>query len=317
MSIAKMSIRPGARVQNLDIFLITGDESMPDVNLKTLEESLEDHTFTVYETGNVGELEVENTSEFEVFLQAGDLVKGGLQDRVFGSDLIVPAKSGKVPIGSFCVESGRWRNRVTMRGGVERTDSFNSAKDRVPSKHIMMAALHSQSQSRVWEEVHSFQESLGESLQRSMRSEESPSSLQLTLEDEQMALTVDHYLKELLPIVEMCPDTVLGYACAINGELSSADIYTNSRLFKKLWPRLLRANAIEAVGSRSTNKPDREVRIDEVSSCLDQPPNLKKKSRQVSPQVKIVTRETDKVVIQDTCDVRRGSAWIHRSYLIK
>ena len=317
MTSAKLSIRPGVRTHNLTIFLITGDETMPDVDLRTLEESLEEKTFIIHETGNVGELEVENLSDFEVFLQAGDLVKGGLQDRVFNSDLIVPAKSGRVAIGSFCVESGRWRNRVTKKGGVERTDSFHSAKDRLPSKDIRMAALHTLSQSLVWEEVHSFQEMLGESLSRSMRSDESPSSLQLTLEDEQLGLTIDQYIQELLPIVERCPGTVLGYACAISGKLSSAEIYANSRLFKKLWPRLLRANAIEALGCRSTGEADREVGIDEVRSCLDQPPNLKAKSREVSSRVKIFTRETERVVLQDTCDTSRGSAWIHRSYLVK
>jgi len=319
MTTATLSISPAVSSQNLTIFLITGPESMPDIDLKTLEEALEEKAFIVHETGEVGELAVENQSEFEVFLQAGDLVKGGLQDRVFSFDLIVPAHSGRVAVGSFCVESGRWRNRVTKQGGAERTDRFNSAKERLSSKDIMMAALHSRSQSRVWEEVNTFQEGLGESLGRSMKNQDSPSSLQLTLEQEEVGLSVNEYLDDLLPLVEKSAETVLGYACAINGVLNSAEIYTNSRLFRKLWPRLLRANAIEALGRRSKTASGAGpgVGIDEVRACLNQPPNLKAKSRQVSPRVRIVTRETDKVFLQDTCDLSRGGAWIHRNYLVK
>lgn len=319
MTTATLSISPAVSSQNLTIFLITGPESMPDIDLKTIEEALEEKTFIVHETGDVSELEVENLSEFEVFLQAGDLVKGGLQDRVFSFDLIVPAHSGKVPVGSFCVESGRWRNRVTKQGGAERPDRFNSAKERLSSKEIMIAALHSHSQSRVWEEVNTFQEVLGDSLGRSMKDQDSPSSLQLTLEQEEVGLSVNDYLNDLLPLVEKSTETVLGYACAINGVLNGAEIYTNSRLFRKLWPRLLRANAIEALGRRSKTASGAwpKVGINEVRACLNQPPNLKAKSREVSPRVRIVTRETDKVLMQDTCDLSRGGSWIHRNYLVK
>jgi hypothetical protein len=59
----------------------------------------------------VNELIVENLSDEEVYIQSGDIVKGGRQDRTLGYDLIVPKKSGKVKITSFCVEHGRWSAR--------------------------------------------------------------------------------------------------------------------------------------------------------------------------------------------------------------
>ena len=74
----------------------------------------------MYETGQVNELAIENVSpDRAVFVQAGDIVKGGRQDRVFSQDLVLKPRSGRVPIDAFCVESGRWR----QRGGRRRTAS--------------------------------------------------------------------------------------------------------------------------------------------------------------------------------------------------
>lgn len=49
----------------------------------------------VYETKDVNELSVENRSHKDIYVQSGDIVKGGQQDRVLAVDLIVPPRSGK------------------------------------------------------------------------------------------------------------------------------------------------------------------------------------------------------------------------------
>jgi len=46
--------------------------------------------------------------QFSSLIQSGDIVKGGRQDRTMQYDLLVPPKSQKMPLSSFCVESGRW-----------------------------------------------------------------------------------------------------------------------------------------------------------------------------------------------------------------
>jgi len=312
-----LSILPPVTSGNLTIFLITGPEAWPDANLRTLDEALADQSLIIHETGNVSKLAVENLSQFDVFLQAGDLVKGGLQDRVLGVDLIVPAGAGKMPLSTFCVESGRWRNRVSRAAGVERSDRFHSASNRVASKEIKLAAMHRRSQSMVWEKVHDFQESLGDSFKRSLRSDESPTSLQLTLEDDQLGQRVDEQMKELLPIVERSTAPLLGYAFAINGQLNSAEIYTNSGLFRKLWPRMLKASLIEALSDLTGQGGATAVGIDEVRTALNQPREIKWVKRFVSPRITLRSAETERAFIQDTCDVDRGGAWFHRNYLVK
>ncbi|MFX6907524.1 DUF6569 family protein, partial [Acinetobacter baumannii] len=79
----------------------------------TLSEALARKVFKVFETGSVNELAFENLGDEPVFLQAGDIVKGGRQDRVLTTSVLVPPNSGRLPIAAYCVEQHRW----SARGG--------------------------------------------------------------------------------------------------------------------------------------------------------------------------------------------------------
>lgn len=65
------------------------------------------------ETGNVNQLAIQNNGPVTVFVQSGDIVKGGRQNRTMQYDMTLPPKSDLVLINSFCVEHGRWSNRGT------------------------------------------------------------------------------------------------------------------------------------------------------------------------------------------------------------
>ena len=95
---------------NLAIYFIHGTSAPGPVPL-TLTEALAKGLVEVVETGSVNELKIENKSDEEIFIQAGDIVKGGRQDRVLMMSLLLQPGSGQVPIASFCVEAGRWSAR--------------------------------------------------------------------------------------------------------------------------------------------------------------------------------------------------------------
>src|SRR5262245_33725013 len=83
--------------ENLSIYLIHGS-NRTNRSFLTLQEALEQHKLVVYETKDVNELAVENVSTEEVYIQSGEIVKGGQQDRTLTDDLIIPAHSGRMPI---------------------------------------------------------------------------------------------------------------------------------------------------------------------------------------------------------------------------
>src|SRR5438874_957630 len=73
--------------QNLQVFLVHGETQLEDRQYAPLSEALEKGTVAIKETGNVQELRIENLSKTTtVFLNAGDIVKGGRQDRTIRDD---------------------------------------------------------------------------------------------------------------------------------------------------------------------------------------------------------------------------------------
>src|SRR2546423_13917818 len=81
--------------ENLAIYLVHGKSAAGPVPL-TLDEALAKRMAKVHETGNVNELQIENLGNDEVFVQSGDIVKGGQQDRVLTVSLILPPKPGRI-----------------------------------------------------------------------------------------------------------------------------------------------------------------------------------------------------------------------------
>ncbi|HWS99712.1 MAG TPA: DUF6569 family protein [Pyrinomonadaceae bacterium] len=183
--------------ENLTVFLVHGQDSPNGKSFLPLEEALRRKVVVVHETGEVNELAVENLSRREeVFIQAGDIVKGGQQDRVLAVDLIVPARSGRVPIDAFCVESGRWEQR-----GPEVATSFGVSPNMVASKELKMAAKSTRSQQEVWDQVEQSQEKLSASASADVRAPASRSSLQLTLENDKVRESADQYVRKLSPVI--------------------------------------------------------------------------------------------------------------------
>lgn len=285
---------------NLSIYFIKGASESGPVPL-TLDEALEKGGVKVHETQQVSELEIENTGNEAVLVHAGDIVKGGQQDRVLTVTILVPPKSGRMPIASYCVERGRWSAR-----GNEDVAVFASSKSFMPSlegKRAMRIAQKAEAnaeagqadataagqmttaagpageelsqgneripvqelnraypgvasglgrpdpQSEVWRNVATVQSALGANLDGKVEAADSPTSLQLALENEKLAKAQAAYIDALKPRGESGND-VIGLVIAVNGELRSADIYPSNALFRKFWGKHINAAATEAIAKR-------------------------------------------------------------------
>ncbi|HEX5705182.1 MAG TPA: DUF6569 family protein [Pyrinomonadaceae bacterium] len=294
---------------NLSVFLVHGKDRLKGQTFLTLEEALIQKKVIVRETREVSRLTIQNISTEDVYVQAGDIVKGGAQDRMLVVDLILPPKSPQVPIEAFCVESGRWSQR-----GNEASTVFSSSSNSVASREVKLAAKVKSSQSEVWREVSVVQDKLSKNVGAVVANEASPSSLQLTLENKSVQKTTDDYLKALSSIVNGKPD-VIGYVFAINGKVNSADVYASSALFKKLWPKLLKASAIEAVGELRGNQKFDAPKPEEVHSLLDD--SGVEKQKDVSSRVQVITRDSAGKVSFETRDRAKGDVWVHRNYIKK
>jgi O-acetyl-ADP-ribose deacetylase (regulator of RNase III) len=204
----------------------------------TLEEAMEKKLVVIHETGNVGELTADNNSERYIFILSGDIVKGGRQDRTIGEDTILKPHTKQIPLRSFCVEQSRWSRR-----GSERADQFECSREMANTKTRMATKLD-EDQGRVWEEVAEYQEKARLSLGKDVRSRESATSLQLTLENEDVQAAIEAYLQH----VQAClvGHDVIGFAFSINGKIQAAEIFGSADLFGKLRAKLLKSAASEA-----------------------------------------------------------------------
>jgi hypothetical protein len=311
--------------ENLSIYLVHGTSAEGRVPL-TLDEALARRAVRVHETGDVNRLSVENLGDEDVFIQSGDIVKGGQQDRALTVSLLLPPKSGRVPLAAFCVEQGRWTAR-----GHEDVRTFATASAAVPSREAKIAmkaptatadpaapsrlqaapeADTGTRQQQVWKRVRAIQDRLSANVGAPVNAAASQTSLQLALENEKLRDLQAAYVKALEQAGTKDGD-VVGYAFAINGKLNSADVYPSNGLFRKMWSKLLRASVTEAIGEKDASgeaTPSTEA----VMAFLDAGMKGKSSEKALPADIQLETRSGDKALYFET---RRNGTWVHRNYL--
>jgi hypothetical protein len=237
-------VTPPLTHENLTVYFVYGTDTMPDSKVMTLNEALERELAVVHETSDVNTLAVENkSSEYELFIQSGDIVKGGKQDRMSATDMLLPPKSGVVPLPAHCVEQGRWTGR-----GSEDSQKFKSSVKCAVGNEMKFANYGGQ-QSVVWQTVSDNQGKLNANLKTTVNAAASPTSFQLTLEAPAVKAKVDSYEASLKAAGES-RDDIIGVVFVVNGQITSAEVYGSNAIFRKAWPKLLNAAAVEAVAER-------------------------------------------------------------------
>lgn len=151
---------------NLALFPVVSAQAHDTSFLLTLDEGIRSGQVTVTEAGDerglvrpvhqaqaiprprggaeVNRLVLTNHSSRPLLLLAGEIVTGGKQDRVIAADRIVPADSGPIDLGVFCVEPGRW---------VASSANFGSMGAQMVQPSVRKPAMAERNQSSVWANV--------------------------------------------------------------------------------------------------------------------------------------------------------------------
>ncbi len=324
---------------NLSIYLIHRERRSVGTAPLTLGEAMRQGLVKVVETGSVSRLMVRNLGDREVFIQSGDIVKGGKQDRVLLTSMIIPPNSGDIPIGAFCVEAGRWARR-----GLENMGEFSMSAYRMPSragKIAMMKRMERESapdadrtrrsrerwpgprisqrsrrmgsyyQDDVWRSIGAIQKRLGRAMGARVADERSRTSLQLSLENKRLASALADYGNDLGRLLDEHPDAV-GYVFAVNGKINSGDEFGSAGLFRKLWSRQLKAAATEAVAEKDAPKRRQPTLVD-VAAFINSTRTEKPALRAIPGGNNLETRKARKSYYME---IRRGNnRWVHRTYV--
>jgi hypothetical protein len=144
--------------------------------------------------------------------------------------------------------------------------------------------------------------------------DESETSLQLALESKKLAEAQQVYIDALKGKGESEPD-VIGYVFAVNGRISSGDIYASNALFRKLWPKLLKAAVTEAIGAEKALPKALDPTAAAVNEFLATPASAKATEVPSIDGQKLETREADAVL--DFATKSASGDVIHRNVLAR
>ncbi len=288
--------------ENLSVYVVRGSTSDARAYM-TLEEGLTARTVAVREKGaragqdqaEVNKVEIENKSEKWLFLQAGDIVKGGKQDRTIMTDLLLAPRSGPQPIEAFCVERGRW---TATRDGLD----FRTSPGIVAGASLKRAIQSEKNQSRVWEEVAKAEGHAVKAARAAGESVAADGGLSATgtynaiTQNKTVSASRDAYVRALLPHLQQY-DNAIGLAVAINGKVTSADVYRSSALFRRVSGKLLNSFALEALLARDTMQRVTAPEKAQVTAFLSSPAAAPVATETVGDSMQRSTRETEGAVM--------------------
>jgi hypothetical protein len=240
--------------ENMTIFLLNSNEQ-DDRDFITLDEGLKDGVVKVSEQkqAQVQELEIDNQSDQYLFLQEGDRVVGGQQDRIIITSIVIKPNSGMMSLPSFCVEQGRWHGQKAFYAGA------NAA---LAPKDVREASKVVNQQAQVWNQVRNIKRAANASTL--VNAPNTNSSLNETLEAPQVQKMSEACSEALKDILADKPNAV-GVAVAVNGEIEEVNIYPNHKVLSKQYPRLLKSYALQA--AISEKKGETEASLDIADVC--------------------------------------------------
>jgi len=251
---------------DLTVYLVHGPDRCDPNRFETLADALFRKAVVVHETGSVGRLEIENLSpDKDLLVLAGEIVKGGRQDRTLGVDLVVPA-GARLPIPAYCVERQRWAPR---RG--EDAARFSGSNFMLTKKALMQAKM-GKSQSGVWSSISESHGHLSKYLEGDVASPVSPSSYQLMMEHPRMRARVAEVREQFSHLLSDNPD-VVGFVFLTHGQISTADVFASSELARNYFDKHLEAALVDAAyrdkESRGSVSTEEMQRPDEIAAWLE------------------------------------------------
>jgi hypothetical protein len=313
---------------NLTVYVVRGSTSDAREYI-TLDQGLTARTVAVREKGTragqdqaeVNTLEIENRSDKWLFLQAGDIVKGGKQDRTIMTDLTLAPRSGPQPIDAFCVEHGRWTPGADG-------PAFRNNPGIVAGAPLKIAIQGEKSQPRVWQEVAKAE---GRAV-KAARADGAPLPAAAMLsstgtynaigENKTLSANRDAYVAALLPYVRRHPNAI-GLAIGINGNVTSADVYASPALFQQLSGKLLSSYALEGLLARDASQEVTAPTKQQVIAFLSKPAAARAATETVGRSMQRSTRETKDAVMYEYSQLgqptsaTQGIVVVHQSYLKK
>jgi hypothetical protein len=262
---------------------------------------------------DVNQVLVINRSGKPLYLTPGDVMIGGQQDRVIGQEIVVEATSQPTMVPVFCVEQGRWADRdvaqnVRYLANAQSHDMEKLSQEElkklaeeanegkfvkgagVVTKDVRLAVQAAQGdanqQGKVWDEVSKANGKNG--------AQSASRAFTANYGEKEIAEKLTPYLAELQqPVADS--RNVIGVIVAVNGKPHSIDVFESTPLFQKLWPKLLKSYALDALGHSQEAEAQKTCEAAAACDFLKQASEAKVAKEGEKAGVSLTHREDDAV----------------------
>lgn len=208
-----------------------------------LTEALDQQNFVIgeaCESGEVNTVVITNMTAMPVLILDGEEIVGAKQNRMVNATILVAAgKVTAIPVS--CVERGRWHYRSEQ---FAKSETFGYSTLRRQKAEQVQLNLQAQrgfaaDQSAIWEEI---------DLKQARMGTHSPTS---ALHD-----SYEHYsekLNKMIESIKLQPGQT-GVMVYINNRFTCLDLFDKAETLSKLWFRLLKSYAVEALSTETRKK---------------------------------------------------------------
>ena len=232
---------------------------------------------------DVNRLVVVNRSGKPLYLMPGEIIYGGQQDRTIAEETIILADAKPVTINVYCVEQGRWAHRdeartaaalslladpteaapneeVAQKLAAEAKQGKFVAPAGSLSKGARLAVQDAKGQHEVWNAVGQANAASG------VMTESDAFTANYT--SPEILKQLQQYVDSLQsPIVKQ--SQVVGVIVAVNGKVQTVDVFQSTPLFQKLWPKLLKSHALDAIAAAQAKDAEKLCTIGDAKEFLD------------------------------------------------
>lgn len=220
----------------LTLVPIYGDRAAGDYLLAS--QAIEQGHLTISEVpgGSVPQLAATNSASLPILILDGEHLEGAMQDRVLNTTALLGAQA-KTVLPVSCVEAGRWH----YSGGEQFASSPDHSYARLRHANIEAVSSsmrsgrgHQSDQGRVWDEVARKQAEMGV--------DASPTG---AMRDAYASKRSD--LDEMMAGFRRPAAAQTGVAAVIGGAPVAVDVFDKPDTLDRLWNRLVRAYAMDAL----------------------------------------------------------------------
>lgn len=187
----------------------------------------------------MNKLFVENKSNDTIVLLAGEIVKGGKQDRTLSDDIVLAPGTGKIDLDVFCVEQGRWNekedNQVAGKPLEEKKFKLSTS---IVKPSIRKNASVVKEQTKVWDKVEEVNQKAN-----NVTGTSAYTAFDENIDYQKKEKEYLDFFKSKLPN----NDRIIGVVAVSGDKVIGCDIFATRNMFLDAWTKLVSSYINEAI----------------------------------------------------------------------